>query len=801
MKQAYHFIGLGGIGMSALARILLQRGHRVSGSDSSNSELLQQLQKEGAEVYVGHSEAFEFEKTTVVYSSAIKETNLELVKAKKQKAPLIHRSDLLDLLTKEKKTLLVTGTHGKTTTTALLASVFMEANLDPTLVVGGCLRTGGLSINGKKGSGEYFIAEADESDGSFLKTAALGAIVTNLGRDHLDYWKNEQNLKEGFVQFFSQVKNPEYLFWCADDLPLASLKPPGFSYGFLPQAQLRISHFQTVEKGIIFSLQFQGKEYRNIELALFGRHNALNGAAVFGLSLQLGVDEQVIRTAFQQFGGTGRRLEWKGSMHRVSIYDDYGHHPTEIAATIKALREKIRERRLIVVFQPHRYSRVADLWEKFFECFEDADLVILTDIYSASESPIEGITSIDFYQAMKKKLGDKIHFISRESLERGVVEFLRPLDVVLTLGAGDITAVGTPILRQWNAKEMRLKVALLCGGTSAEHEISLMSAENVMKGLDLSVYDVRIFGITKQGQWLFGSDAIDRLKQKNTIKEGGYKIDPSILEELVACDLAIPVFHGPQGEDGMMQGFLDTLQIPYVGCEYRGSALCMQKAWTKYAAIIHHIPTASFVEMNREAYRRDPEEFFKKIEQNLLYPIWIKPVHLGSSIGVSRAENRLEAQKGIELAFLYDEVAIAEKEIRGRQIEFALLGNDFIRVMNCSEILNHGNFYDYEKKYGSEAMAAQIPAQITEMEKIVGMDLAKRAYIACGCKGLARVDFFLDERGHYWLNEINPFPGFTAMSAYPKMCEDAGMSPQDLWDELIVLALHRGRSLSKIRGK
>lgn len=797
--EKYHFIGLGGIGMSALARLLLQQGHKVRGSDAADSELLQALKKEGAEVHIGHQSGLSFEKTAVIYSSAIQETNVELLSAKKQGAPFFHRSELLSSLMQGKKNLLVTGTHGKTTTTALLAAVLKEAGLDPSLALGGYLLS--LKTNGISGKGEYFVAEADESDGSFLNLQPFGAIVTNIGRDHLDYWKTQERLNQGFAQFISSVKKTEHLFWCADEAPLAALTPQGISYGFSSGAKLRIVDFCSSEAGIVFSVRWEGRVYSSIELPLLGRHNALNGAAVFGLSLSLGISEEVIRKAFQTFSGTHRRLEKKGEARSVSLYDDYGHHPTEIACTLKALRAHIRERRLVVLFQPHRYSRVSDLWERFFPCFEEADLVILTDIYSASETPIEGVTSDLFYAAMREKLGAKVVFIPRGSLEEKAAESIQLFDVVLTLGAGDITKAGAPILQNWKEKNAKLKVAVLCGGTSAEHEVSLMSAENIVKNLDPSLYEIQLFGVTKAGRWKRGPNVLEDLKQNIGEDERAPKLDASVLQELLRSDVAIPIFHGPQGEDGMMQAFLDTLQIPYVGCEYRGAVLCMQKAWTKYAALLNQIPTAPFIEMRASAYFQNPEDFLQKIEQNLSYPVWIKPVHLGSSIGVSRAANKEDAKRGAELAFLYDELLIAEKEIEGRQIEFAVLGNEFVRVIHSSEILNHGSFYDYEKKYGEQAMGTEIPAHISSMEEKVGFDLAERAYLACGCKGMARVDFFLDKQGHYWLNEINPFPGFTRASAYPKMCEAAGMSGQTLWNELLILAFQRSRSLSKIRGR
>src|SRR6185295_17085640 len=235
------------------------------------------------------------------------------------------------------------------------------------------------------------------------------------------------------------------------------------------------------------------------ELPLFGRHNALNAAAVFGLALQLQVPEEAVRKGFRSFCGTKRRLEFKGMAHKVKVYDDYGHHPVEIAATLKALRASIRERRLVVIFQPHRYTRVRDLFEDFLTCFSEADVVVLTDIYSAGETPLVGVTTAALYSRMKESLGSKLHFFPRQHLEAGVVEILRPLDVALTIGAGDVTQAGQPILNLWAEKAPKIRVALVCGGPSAEHEVSINSARTIFKALDPSVYDVRCFGVTKQG--------------------------------------------------------------------------------------------------------------------------------------------------------------------------------------------------------------------------------------------------------------------------------------------------------------
>lgn len=442
---AFHFIGIGGIGMSALARVLLQRGCKVQGSDALRSPLLEQLEKEGAEVRIGHTADWIKQGMVVVYSTDIRESNVELQRARELGLPLLHRSAMLDRLMEGKKGLLVTGTHGKTTTTALLSATLCAAGKDPSFVIGGILRS--MNLNGKAGKGDFFVAEADESDGSFLRTAGYGAIVTNLENEHMNYWGSEEKLDAGFCKFFDQTKHADHLFWCCDDARLAKIAKRGVSYGLSEKAELRISDYRQIDRGISFDILFKGKEYKRIELSLFGRHNALNGAAVYGLALSLGIDEKAIREAFKSFSGTGRRLECKGEANGVTLYDDYGHHPTEIAVTLKALRERIGKKRLFAVFQPHRYSRVKDLLNEFLDCFNDADAVVLTDIYSAGEAAIEGISTEILYQRLLEKLGSKLHFLPRSELEAGVARIVKPSDVVLTIGAGDVTRAGLPILK------------------------------------------------------------------------------------------------------------------------------------------------------------------------------------------------------------------------------------------------------------------------------------------------------------------------------------------------------------------
>ena len=761
----YHLIGIGGIGMSALAHLLLDEGHTVSGSDAKESSSLKQLQKKGARVTPYH-DAENITEGTVVYSSAIDPKNPELVRAKKWGLKTLHRSDLLGELLKQKKALQVTGTHGKTTTTALLSHVLMVANEDPSYAIGGHLQT--LNMNGRKGTGRYFVVEADESDGSFIKSPSYGAIVTNCGKDHLSYWKTEMNLQEGFLTFFSNVERD--LFWCKDDKNLSALNPPGFSYGFSEDADLRVHSFSQNKDGCNFSLCFQGKEYKEIFLPLYGKHNVLNAAGVFGLTLRLSIDEAKIRKGLSSFLGVRRRLEKKGEKHGVVCFDDYAHHPTEIKNTLSALSSFAYERRIVVLFQPHRVTRTQDFWKEFGPSLREADLVFITDIFDAGEAPINGITS--------QKLADEIgaNYLPKKDLVKMLGKTLRPFDIFITIGAGDITEFGLPILEEVEKVSFKYSLGVLSGGVSGEHEISRISAKNMIEKVERRFFKVNEFVISKQGFWG------DSKKQKIPFER---------LTQLLECDVVLPALHGPRGEDGMVQGFLETLGIPYIGCDYRAACLCMNKAWVKHVARDNNVPVAPFLELKEEEYFKRPKEFLTEVIERFSFPIWSKPSHLGSSIGIGKAQSIQELQENIEAGFHLDDSLIIEKHISGREVEFAVLGNKVIRFGEPCIIKTFGEFYDYEKKYGPNGFDVEVPANISSVEEKLGLELAEKVYRSAGCSGLARVDFFLDESGAFYFNEINPFPGFASISGYPKMWEKKGISQQELINELVILALRK----------
>lgn len=449
MIQTYHFIGIGGIGMSALARILLQQGIAVQGSDSASSKITKELESIGAKIFLGQARDQVAESCTVIYSTDIAQENPEFIQAKEMGLTLLHRSELLANLMKSSLPLLVTGTHGKTTTSSLLAHVLSTIGWDPTFAIGGIVKN--ISANSKLGKGKYFVAEADESDGSFLAYPCFGAIITNIDLDHLNHWGSESSLIDGFKQFAHQVRSQDHLLWCRDDERLISLQLPGISYGFSMGSDVRITEF--TQKGLVsvFSIDWKGEYYTNIEVPLIGQHNALNAAAVFALVLSLGASAEEVRQAMKTFQGVGRRADKIGDSSGIAFYDDYGHHPTEIKATLAAFKQSHPGNRLVTVFQPHRYSRTKDCLLEFADSFHDTDIVVLTDIYSAGESPIEGIDTEAVYTQVSSKKEDGVYYLRKDALVEFLSGFLQEKDVVVTMGAGDITKYGPYVIEKLDA--------------------------------------------------------------------------------------------------------------------------------------------------------------------------------------------------------------------------------------------------------------------------------------------------------------------------------------------------------------
>ena len=440
-----HFIGIGGIGMSGLARILLRKGEKVSGSDLHETPLVAALRREGAKVFIGHEQKNIQNPHAVIFSTDIPKSNIEYLFTQEKKIPLLHRSQLLALLMGDHAPLLVAGSHGKTTTSSLLSHVLVEAGQDPSFSIGGNMVG---HQNSRYGEGLYFVAEADESDGSFLHYPSFGGIITNLEPDHMEFWKNEPALLKAFDQFASQIGSKKHLFWCYDDHRLRSLKIKGYSFGFDGKADLVIDNFQQFQDYVAFDVTFEGKHFRSVEVPLIGAHNVLNAASVFGLAYKLDIDEDTIRKGLKSFQGVGRRVEKKGEHNGIEIYDDYAHHPTEIFATLRAMKSVARGRRIVVVYQPHRYSRTKHCMNDFADAFEFADDVILTDIYSVREKPLAGVTAEKLLETIKQSGFTAITFVKKERLSDYLYKTLKKGDTLITMGAGDITTLGPEILKR-----------------------------------------------------------------------------------------------------------------------------------------------------------------------------------------------------------------------------------------------------------------------------------------------------------------------------------------------------------------
>ncbi len=439
--QRIHLVGIGGIGMSGIAEVLLTLGYAVSGSDLKSSPIVERLHNLGASVYEGHRAEQVHGAHVVVVSSAIPRDNLEVVEAHRLKIPVIPRAEMLAELMRLKYGIAVAGAHGKTTTTSLVASILAAAGFDPTFVVGGRVNQAGTTA--RLGRGDYMVVEADESDRSFLLLAPVVAVVTTIDREHLDHYGSLEEIQEAFTQFVNRVPFYGAVILCLDDPNVRAILPQvkrsAISYGLASQADLVISHVELRGLASDFRLTYRGDDLGTFQLvASPGIHNVRNAAAAAAVGLYLNVPADSIREGLEKFAGVGRRFEVKGAVNDVTLIDDYGHHPTEIRATLEAARG-CQYTRLLVLFQPHRYTRTLHLWNEFCHAFEQADVLVLTDVYAASESPIPGITG-EALAAAVRAAGHK-NVIFRSSMQEGIEHLLRearPGDAILTIGAGNV---------------------------------------------------------------------------------------------------------------------------------------------------------------------------------------------------------------------------------------------------------------------------------------------------------------------------------------------------------------------------
>lgn len=450
-----HFVGIGGAGMGGIAEVLLNEGYQISGSDIARNAVVKRLTKLGAQIAIGHQAENVEKASVVVVSTAIDTTNPEIIAAKEQRIPIVRRAEMLAELMRFRHGVAIAGTHGKTTTTSLTASIFAQAKLDPTFVIGGLLNSAGT--NARLGTSRYLIAEADESDASFLHLQPMVAVVTNIDEDHMETYQGDfEKLKDTYVEFLHNLPFYGLAVVCIDNPVVREILPrisrQVITYGFSEDADVKASNYRQSGDVSTFNVIREGKEDLEVSLNLPGQHNVLNALASIAVATDEGVDDQAIATALGQFQGIGRRFEQLATLNAtagdVTLIDDYGHHPKEVEATIEAMRNGWPDKRLTMIFQPHRYSRTRDLYEEFVEVLSKVDGLLLLDVYSAGEAPIAGADSKSLARSIRQRgQVEPIYVSDIEQIAELLDNQLQADDMVITQGAGNIGAIARNLVQ------------------------------------------------------------------------------------------------------------------------------------------------------------------------------------------------------------------------------------------------------------------------------------------------------------------------------------------------------------------
>ncbi len=460
MNKHYHLIGIGGIGMGTLATLLLKKGYQVSGSDLYDNQMVAELKWRGAHIAIGHCAANITGADYVVFSSAIGPDNVELRSARQQGIPALQRAELLAGLMEGHIGITVAGAHGKTTTTSMISNMLIQAGLQPTTAIGGIVQRDVLDALGYQaslGQGTYFVAEVDESDGSFLRFSPQYSVITNIDFEHVDYFHNWDNILASYRDFIRRTKANGLLIACGDDSRLSDLlceSPcPVHTYGFGLKNDTVAKDIRFNHCCVDFDCWIEGQPWGKVHLRIPGTHNIANAMASIALGTHLGIAPEVIRRSLANYAGAKRRFQIKSTAVDIWIVDDYAHHPTEIRSTLTAARH-IGRKRLVTVFQPHRYTRVKYLWEEMAASFRDSDYIILTDIYAASELPIAGITSERLKEDIASQVSAPVVYLKKEMVVRHVLDMARPGDLIMMMGAGDITYLADEMARSLTTREI-----------------------------------------------------------------------------------------------------------------------------------------------------------------------------------------------------------------------------------------------------------------------------------------------------------------------------------------------------------
>ncbi|MEM7009339.1 MAG: UDP-N-acetylmuramate--L-alanine ligase [Thermodesulfobacteriota bacterium] len=444
-----HFVGIGGIGMSGIAEVLINMGYEISGSDLGQSSTVKRLKDLGAKISIGHSAKNVEGSGVVVISSAIRADNPEVVRANELNIPVIPRAEMLAELMRLRYGIAVAGSHGKTTTTSMVAAVLSYGKLDPTIVVGGKVKA--MGTNARLGRGKFMVVEADESDGSFLRLSPVISVLTNIDEEHMDYYKDMAELESTFLEFLNKIPFYGLSVLCLDCPRVKALskdfKKRIITYGFDKDAELRAENVEVSGFETNFNVILNSTELGSITLNVPGRHNAQNALAAIAIGLELGMSFDEVSKGLSEFRGIDRRLQVKGEARGITVVDDYAHHPKEIEVTLSALKDS-HDGRVVVIFQPHRYSRTKLLFDEFVEALSHTDMLYIMDIYAASEDPVDGISSENLVQSISKKGQKNVHYLNGDKMLKTVVDNLKSDDLVITLGAGNVWAFGEKIVEE-----------------------------------------------------------------------------------------------------------------------------------------------------------------------------------------------------------------------------------------------------------------------------------------------------------------------------------------------------------------
>lgn len=742
--QAFFLVGIGGAGMSGIAKMLLNRGYAVRGSDSTPSPVTEELQALGIDVRIGHSGAGIEAGDALVLTDAIElAISPEVRRAQELEVPLFRRSQVLGWLLEGRKTIAVTGTHGKTTTTAMIGAALRASGLDPSIVVGaGVPEFGGQIV---EGSGEWAVVEACEAYDSFHDLDPHLVVLTNLELDHVDFHGSYENLRDSVLRFVQRVPSSGGLIYCEQD-------PGADEIATLAGVPIEPYRADT------FAERLKDEGIPAPELALPGQHNRLNAGAAMAAAERAGADLGRAGEAIARFVGAERRLQvlWKGP---ITVVDDYAHHPTEIQASLSALRERLHAgQRLVVVYQPHLYSRTAPLITEFAEALSLADHVVLTDIYPAREAPVPGVSSARIAELTTVPTD---YVPSRHLLPRFVAERVRDGDVVVGMGAGNIGEFAPALVEELKRpKGPSLRIAVVHGGDSAEREVSFHSGLAIEKALGSLGHEPFRIDVTE------------------TLLSGA---DLRLFVGPCRPDVAFLAVHGTHAEDGAIQGFFELLHIPYTGSGVQASAMAMDKQLTKDILRLRGLPVPRGV-LIRDA--REP------LPEGMRAPLVVKPNAQGSTVGLSFVESDEQLLPAIEKAFHYDSAVLVEEWIRGMEISVPVLGT---RALPAVEIVPNTSVYDFASKYTPGATDEICPARLPDDLAQKAQTFALAAHQALGCEGATRTDMMV--RGdEIFVLEVNTLPGMTGTSLLPKSAQTAGMDFQELVRWILEDALRRSGS-------